>query len=316
MNADSPHYAVGGHNLPKKLPVLKFPIVLVKPAPSLLSSETVVGYAADADYAKLIVGFLNESVRLNNDNSIATKCDNPACDMERQGRRIPIFASELDAVDLLYRAAIRCGVDVYCNTPYHELSREQCQPKAIVAELASTMGLKCPDCGYAPDERGTKTPQSSPTSEHMGRRFADRETSSDPTESKLSCPPPIREQFINLDVDEAPRTLKDVEWQWYVELLNGGVRLQHIRIGSFDGPEPPSEHFMDEDAAIKHVKSLAGRILTVIDASFPEGSQRNAFKSLIKREVRTQLGRIIDFFQAPGCSTGFNNGEAEVTQEL
>lgn len=68
---------------------------------------------------------------------------------------------------------------------------------------------------------------------------------------------------------------------------------------------------------MKLVKSLAGRVLTVLDASFPEGSQRNALKSLVKREARTTLDRIYRIFAPPNCEvTQTQCGEEEMTQEL
>lgn len=54
-----------------------------------------------------------------------------------------------------------------------------------------------------------------------------------------------------------------------------------------------------------HLKSVAGRILTLVDGMLPEGKQNTALKTLIKKEFREEFGRVFRYFM-DGCgeSTG------------
>lgn len=44
-----------------------------------------------------------------------------------------------------------------------------------------------------------------------------------------------------------------------------------------------------------HLKSVAGRILTLIDGAFPEGKQNTALKSLVKKEFREEFSRVFNY---------------------
>ena len=84
---------------------------------------------------------------------------------------------------------------------------------------------------------------------------------------------------------------------------------------------------MNHDAVLNRIKKLAGRILTIIDASGPDGMQKNALKSLVRREIRQELGGVRDFFFGPGNYTndgkdfrythlGATSPEQDIEQEL
>jgi len=53
---------------------------------------------------------------------------------------------------------------------------------------------------------------------------------------------------------------------------------------------------MEEKTVQFHIKCLAGRILTLIDAMFTNEAQNKAFKGLVKKEFREQLHRVFGFF--------------------
>lgn len=58
-----------------------------------------------------------------------------------------------------------------------------------------------------------------------------------------------------------------------------------------------------------HVKSVAGRILTLVDGMLPPGTQCEAFKTLVKKEFREELARVNMYFH-DGC--GMAEGVSEV----
>jgi hypothetical protein len=150
------------------------------------------------------------------------------------------------------------------------------------------LAKKCPDCGYAPGERGD---DNSPAKEVR----------------QAECDDPVATTVLGYSIlNPRLRALGSS--------TNDGIRL------TWPGPaflgHEPTEVYMGQEAVSDHVKSLAGRILTIIDASFMEGSQRTAFKSLIKREVRTTMNRLMDFFM-PGVAYGRQTAkDDEVMQEL
>lgn len=53
---------------------------------------------------------------------------------------------------------------------------------------------------------------------------------------------------------------------------------------------------MHENTVVYHVKHLAGRVLTIIESSLPEGKQSSAVKALIKREFRDELNSVYLYF--------------------
>ena len=53
---------------------------------------------------------------------------------------------------------------------------------------------------------------------------------------------------------------------------------------------------MDEEVVQFHIKCLAGRILTLIDAMISSEVQNKAFKTYVKKEFREQLKRVFGFF--------------------
>lgn len=71
-------------------------------------------------------------------------------------------------------------------------------------------------------------------------------------------------------------------------------------------PDPSQFATMPPGQVDHHLKSVAGRILTLIDGAFPEGKQNAALKSLIKKEFREEFSRVFNYFysdvrSAQGC---------------
>lgn len=186
----------------------------------------------------------------------------------------------------------------------------------MLIDLAHHFKVRCTDCGYYPHER----PKSSMKA---GKIVHPIELEARLKNKCGRCHKGIDDDHdgncgvcAHLTDDEVARlNAPDVRHQWVVEELFGGegVRVQHKLVGPIQAPEAPPINYMNHDATLRHMKKTAGRILTVIDASFPEGTQRNALKSLIKREFRTELERIGDFFDGPNIS---REGSVEFEQEL
>lgn len=57
---------------------------------------------------------------------------------------------------------------------------------------------------------------------------------------------------------------------------------------------------MPKDTVDFHLKSIAGRILTLIDGVVPEGKQNAAIKTLVKKEFREQFHRVSEYFWSDG----------------
>jgi len=53
---------------------------------------------------------------------------------------------------------------------------------------------------------------------------------------------------------------------------------------------------MGKDLIVARLKSMQGRILTIVDASFQDPEQRKAVKTLVSKEFRLEMGRVSDFF--------------------
>ena len=59
-----------------------------------------------------------------------------------------------------------------------------------------------------------------------------------------------------------------------------------------------------------HLKSVAGRVLTLIDGAVPEGKQNAALKSLIKKEFREEFNRTFKYlYGGERCFTGMNEAD-------
>lgn len=63
---------------------------------------------------------------------------------------------------------------------------------------------------------------------------------------------------------------------------------------------------MEQDVVVFHIKCVAGRVLTIIDATINAEAQNKALKTLIKKEFREQLERVSKFFLPSnyGCDSG------------
>lgn len=87
-------------------------------------------------------------------------------------------------------------------------------------------------------------------------------------------------------------------------------RREHIYKKPYQAPT------MSENDVVFNVKSVAGRILTIIDAMFPVEQQNKALKTLIKKEFREQLNRIFKKLHMDGgCETG-ESAEDRAAREL
>lgn len=58
---------------------------------------------------------------------------------------------------------------------------------------------------------------------------------------------------------------------------------------------------MDQDTVNFHLKCVAGRILTLVDAMVTNEVQNKAFKKYVKQEFREQFSRVFRFFHDPGA---------------
>ena len=59
---------------------------------------------------------------------------------------------------------------------------------------------------------------------------------------------------------------------------------------------PRTMYGMGKDLIVARLKSLQGRILTIVDASFQDPEQRKAVKTLVSKEFRLEMTRVSDFF--------------------
>lgn len=60
---------------------------------------------------------------------------------------------------------------------------------------------------------------------------------------------------------------------------------------------------MPENQVNHHLKSVAGRILTLIDGAFPEGKQNAALKTLVRKEFREEFNRVFRYLHSSARST-------------
>jgi hypothetical protein len=56
---------------------------------------------------------------------------------------------------------------------------------------------------------------------------------------------------------------------------------------------------MNENAVQRHLKSLQGRVLTIVDATLADKQQREAVKTLVNKEFRRELDKVAAFFDSP-----------------
>jgi hypothetical protein len=66
---------------------------------------------------------------------------------------------------------------------------------------------------------------------------------------------------------------------------------------------------MDREQLLKHLKSLQGRVLTIVDAALGDKAQREAVKTLVNKEFRREIDKTITFFELPG--EGHSLGDEE-----
>lgn len=55
------------------------------------------------------------------------------------------------------------------------------------------------------------------------------------------------------------------------------------------------ERVLSTDSVITQINFLKGKVLTIIDASFPEGNQRKAVKDLINQAFYSQISHVESF---------------------
>lgn len=58
---------------------------------------------------------------------------------------------------------------------------------------------------------------------------------------------------------------------------------------------------MEEDRVQRHLKSLQGRVLTIVEAAISEKSQREAIKTLVNKEFRREMEKVAYRFMNPTC---------------
>lgn len=66
---------------------------------------------------------------------------------------------------------------------------------------------------------------------------------------------------------------------------------------------------MGQEHVTKRLKSLQGRVLTIVEASLSDKSQREAVKTLVNKEFRREIEKAICFFELPG--EGHASADAE-----
>src|SRR5579885_681645 len=69
--------------------------------------------------------------------------------------------------------------------------------------------------------------------------------------------------------------------------------------------EPPKRDLptMPPGQVDHHLKSVAGRILTLIDGAIPDARQNKALKTLIKKEFREEFNRTFRYLYSDARST-------------
>jgi hypothetical protein len=78
----------------------------------------------------------------------------------------------------------------------------------------------------------------------------------------------------------------------------------------------PIPREMSEQTFLFHIKNLAGRVLTILDGSLPEGKQVNAIKSLVKKEFREELNRSYYVFHSDnGIGANSAHGIPELEEQ-
>jgi len=70
---------------------------------------------------------------------------------------------------------------------------------------------------------------------------------------------------------------------------------------------------MEEDTVNFHLKCLAGRILTLVDALISGDAQNKAFKTYVKKEFREQFHRVFGFFHTSGFTEDQQTSYDELT---
>jgi hypothetical protein len=208
---------------------------------------------------------------------------------------------------------------------------EDLEAPSLIHLLAREFKVKCTDCGYYPYERGGTvkrnyklatdpeeglaihelTPEVEKHFERLKDRLCGRCGKGYDTNGDGDCA--ICGNLTDLEVAERFRG-RDNQWAYFVEELLGGqgVRVSQRLIGPVQAPCPPDVNYMNGNSVQNHVKKLAGRVLTLIEAAIT-GTQGEAVKTLIRREFRAELSKIGDFFYGP-CQA--QTAEVEVTQEL
>src|SRR5271157_1255128 len=258
MDANATHFLSGTTNTRISLADPKTKIThLVYRADPAKGVETVVVTAADQTLATEITGFLNELVR--------------NIKPQRSGRAVkhtPIFASELDVDQLLSRAATKAGV----LTLFDDTAEQ------LISKLAQHFKVKCTDCGHYPGQRGNGALKQPP--------------------KPWPAPPvPIGGGYkIQELTPELEKSFEKKDREITTKVTERGSHGIIVSYKSDDGPCCPDAVYMRESGFQDNIKSLVGRILTVFDATLIDPTQREAMKSLIRREVRTQLNRARSFY--------------------
>ncbi len=309
MDANSPYYYVG---TPGKVPSTKtHREVLAESIVEQLrhtvifktnGKSTAIALVRTSDLARDITGYLNEVIRHIKPQD------------SRSTYKEPIFASELDLDDLLSRACQKAGI------PSYQDGQKLTTREHMVSDLARELKVKCTDCGYYPFERvdlgdGYKMQNLTP---ELEKKFCSAGSKKCPrcglgrdTNGDGDCA--VCGHMTDTEVAQRLRGHDKSDVEMTPRILGRGSHGITVVYES-TGPTPPDTVYMNSDGFQHNVKSLAGRILTVFDATLTDPTQREAMKSLIRREVRTQLNRANEFFSQRPIAV--DDEEEAITQKV
>jgi hypothetical protein len=145
----------------------------------------------------------------------------------------------------------------------------------------------------------------------QGRIRAARKTPNDPSEDPsdpialLSGPvpgsPPKPKSRLDKALDIALDTVEDKQREEVnapsgPSLLQAEDKAARRVTDMLASVFPKTMYGMGKDLIVAKLKSLQGRILTIVDASFQDPEQRKAVKTLVSKEFRLEMTRVSDFF--------------------
>lgn len=94
--------------------------------------------------------------------------------------------------------------------------------------------------------------------------------------------------------------------EWLRDVLNGLDLLEPIQVPRLIHTSP----LIQNNEFVSNMKSLAGRVLTVVDVA-TDGTKNVALKTLIRKEFREQMSRYWKHVFEPGCEQAGGDPEAD-----